>query len=310
MSVDKLQLDIHNFNIVKIIGDGTISTVYLVQNNTSNKEYAAKVIQLELDNNSNFIANHEIETLMKVHHSTIIRFLGFSTIDFDDQNHLTLIMAPYKKGPLNAILKNIQKGILDENYNNTTRQIILIGVARGMMFLHQQNIIHGNLKSENILLDDNYYPHLTDYGLYKYYQQFSFPHNFCSPVCMAPEIIKSNKYSDKSDVYSFGIVMFEIITDSFPYPHLQSGRVPLHTFYQRVENDDLRPEFPSDVVIKESLKNLMEKCWSTDPNDRPTFKDLFNKLAFNEGGKENEYYLDNIDLEKVQSYANSVKADE
>ena len=309
MTLENLKLDIHNFNIVKRIGDGTISSVFLVEDNKTNKEYVAKIIQLELDKKSDFISNHEIDKIMNTEHPTIVKFLGFCSTDFYDQSHLTLIMDYYKQGPLNSILKKIQKGENVEYYNNTTRQIILAGVARGMMYLHQHNFIHGNLKSENILLDDEFHPHLTDFGLYKFYKQYSFPHNFCSPICMAPEIIDFDEYSDKTDVYSFGIVMFEVISDSFPYPSLQSGRVPLHTFYQRVGKEGLRPNFKENPPIEEPLKKLMESCWSQDPKSRPTFNDLFNKLAFNDNEKGNEFYLDDVYIEKVKAYGESIKGE-
>lgn len=307
MTLDSFELDIHNFNIVKQIGTGTISSVYLVEDNKTNQEYVAKIIQLDLDKQSDFIAKHEIDNLIKAQHQTLVKLTGFCSTDFYDRSHLTLILDFYKRGTLNSILKNIQKGEKVENYDNTTRQIILIGIARGMMYLHQQNFIHGNLKTENVLLDDDLHPHLTDFGLFKFYQQFSFPHNFCSPICMAPEVINSNEYSDKTDVYSFGIMMFEIISDSFPYPFLQSGRVPLHTFYQRVGKEGLRPEIRNDLPIKEPMKKLMKKCWADDPNDRPSFENIFNKLAFNDNREENDFYLNDVDVEKVKNYAENVK---
>ena len=96
---------------------------------------------------------------------------------------------------------------------------------------------------------------------------------------MAPEIIEGKHFSGKADVYSFGIMMFEILTDSTPYPSLESGKINEFNFNKKVVENDYRPKI--NFPIKKSIKKLMTKCWSKNPNERPTFEEIFYMLAYN-----------------------------
>ena len=192
------------------------------------------------------------------------------------------------------------------------RQKILIGISRGMMYLHKHHIMHRDLKHENIILDENFNPLITDFGLSKYSetgQSANQTQYIGTSAYIAPEIINGNRYNSKADVYSFGIIMYEIITDSIPYPLFQSGKMPLFQFNNKVVNEGYRPEFT--VPVQESLKKLIEKCWSKDLNQRPTFEQLFNKLAFNIeesiydalDQNDSNYYLNNVEVDELFDYS-------
>ena len=102
-----------------------------------------------------------------------------------------------KKGSLADLLEKIQNGLLDEEYDNTSRQIILVGIARGMMILHQHHVIHRDLKPGNILLDNDLHPHITDFGLSKFYEsgRSMIQSQQCgTSMYMAPEIMEGNRY--------------------------------------------------------------------------------------------------------------------
>ena len=90
---------------------------------------------------------------MLANHPTIIKFIGFSLRDFFNRDNVVLIMKLAEKGSLSEVLKQIQAENIQKDYTDTIRQIILIGVARGMKYLHDRNIIHRDLKPENVLLD-------------------------------------------------------------------------------------------------------------------------------------------------------------
>ena len=95
---------------------------------------------------------------------------------------------------------------------------------------------------------------------------------------MAPEVISSDHFNTKADVYAFGILMYEVIGGKRAYESLLHGKKKL-TLYQlkkKVE-EGLRPEI--DFPIKKGLKRMIEKCWSEDPKERPTFEELFKKLS-------------------------------
>lgn len=90
----------------------------------------------------------------------------------------------------------------------------------------------------------------------------------------------------------------------------------IFNFLNRVAHRDLRPVF--NESIKPSLKNLIESCWSKDPDSRPTFEEIFKKLAYNSKDYDidvfndpvetvqEDFYMDGVDIEKVRQYANSI----
>ena len=141
--------------------------------------------------------------------------------------------------------------------------------------------------------------------------------SYGTSIYMAPEVIRGDKYNGKADVYSFAILMFEVVTDLTPYPLFQSKKMSLFQFNNKIVNDKYRPEFT--VPVKESIKKLINQCWSDNPSERPTFSEIFKKLAFNleesvydvfEGDEEYKYYLENVDVDDVISYAYDITENE
>ena len=87
-----------------------------------------------------------------------------------------------------------------------------------MTYLHYCEVYHCDLKSSNILIDDNWNLHLCDFGLSNFYKCRKHKSRYVgTPNWMAPEILKGENYSAKSDVYSFGLILWEIVTGEIPY---------------------------------------------------------------------------------------------
>lgn len=165
--------------------------------------------------------NLEIGILIHFQHPTIINCIGYSYQDFFNQKNVTIIMEYAKNGSLADLLTKSRNSLADFDFDDTARQIILIGVARAMKHLRQNNIIHRDLKTGNILIDDNFRPKVADFGLSKHIDTiFSATQsiNCGTYIYMAPEMINGKRYNGKVDVYSFGILMYEVITDLIQYP--------------------------------------------------------------------------------------------
>ena len=96
---------------------------------------------------------------------------------------------------------------------------------------------------------------------------------------MAPEAIESEIYNSKADVFSYAIIMYQVLTDKRPYPILDQKKISGFVLTRRIVENHLRPEF--SVEINKSLEKLIKQCWDKDPKARPTFKEIFYKLAYN-----------------------------
>lgn len=312
----KYVIDIKEYKIMEMVGRGGFGVVYKVQKNK--KKFACKTISCDDDEKKcKMIIDREINILINVNHPTIIKFYGFSFKDTNDDNNISIIMEFAEKGSLATNLDKIQRSSMPEDYTNTSRQIILIGVSRALKYLHDRNIIHRDLKPGNVLLDEFYQPHVTDFGMskiFEYGDSANQSQNGGTLFYMAPEVIQGEAYDRKADVYSFGILMYEVVTDCKPYSEImkENGKMNEYSLTNKIVNENLRPKFKGP--IKNSIKNLIEQCWSSYPDDRPTFTEIFNKLSKikieneeEEDDDENDdFLLEDIDKDRVSDYVSSV----
>ena len=247
---EKFSINLQNFKKIKEINSGSFGNIYLVQDEKG-QNYAAKVIKSTEYEDDKKMINREISILLGIQHQTIIKFHGYSLKDFEGNDYVTLLLDYAENGSLADYLKKARRGKVC-NLDNTAKQKILVGVACAMMYLHKHNVIHRDLKPGNILLDENFHPHVTDFGMAK---QFDVDHSKSQTQFggtlpyEAPEILKRFSYDTKVDVYSFAILMYEVATDSVPFPDLYSGKLNSLDFSIKVSDSNYRPEFK--VPIKE-----------------------------------------------------------
>lgn len=305
---NRFLVDLKNYEHIKELASGSYGSVHSVKDKKTNKLYAAKVLVDGYDDkDSQTLINREICILMRLNHPSIIKFYGYSLIDFDGNNNATIIMQLATNGSFFDYIVNRK-----EESDNTTLQKILIGIARGMQYLHEEQIIHRDLKPDNILLDSEFNPLITDFGLAKYDQNTKNTMKQGTFVFMAPEVITSKKYNGKADVFSFGILLFEAVTARNPYPKNKNDI----ELAKKVAEENLRPKFPKN--IKQGFKDLITQCLEQSPDDRPTFEEIFYKLAFNkesdsvyddlfvQSGQNKKYYLDDVDEDQILAYADQL----
>ena len=118
------------------------------------------------------------------------------------------------RGSLFEILHN-RKQILDDfRILSIAKQI-----AMALFYLHQRKILHCDLKSQNILLGDDWSVKVCDFGLARYKEKFIHENHgkIGTPNWMAPEILRGECYQESADVYSFGVMVWEMLTGDIPY---------------------------------------------------------------------------------------------
>ncbi|KAK7316596.1 hypothetical protein RJT34_00180 [Clitoria ternatea] len=147
----------------------------------------------------------EIQTILKARHKNVIILLGSST---REHFHLTV----YEHACNGSLDKYLSKES-DRRLIWIERERVAMGLARGLKYLHDSNIVHGNVKPSNILLTHDFKPLLGDFNFGKKHDLKSYKSK-STGVCeyIAPECLEKGKLTTKTDVYSFGVVILELIT--------------------------------------------------------------------------------------------------
>ncbi|CDO99407.1 unnamed protein product [Coffea canephora] len=212
----------------------------------------------------------EAQILSKLHHPNIVAFYG--VVPDGPGGTLATVTEYMVDGSLKHAL--LRKGALDRR----KKLMIALDTAFGMEYLHLKNIVHFDLKCDNLLvnLGDPQRPvcKVGDFGLSRIKRNTLVSGGVRGTLpWMAPELLhgSSNRVSEKVDVFSFGITMWEIQTGEEPYANLHCGAI-----IGGIVNNTLRPSIPERCDPE--WRKLMEECWSPDPAARPSFTQITNRL--------------------------------
>lgn len=179
------------------------------------------------------------------------------------------------------------------------RMKIAIDVAEGMQYLHAINVIHRDLKSQNVLLRErvtpaNMEPHakVGDFGLARYKEDAASASGPCvsvdvgSWIYMAPEVFSDiaaeepQRYTEKADVYSYAMMIYELLADRLPFEDMEEFRHATgHQIGLQVCGNKTRPDvsnIPSNAP--ESLRVMMTRTWQAAPHERPSFTQVVEDL--------------------------------
>lgn len=153
---------------------------------------------------------------------------------------------------------------------------IAMEIAQGLAYVHSWGLAHRDIKSSNVLMDEEFHCYLTDFGVSRMVVEEDsdkrMSANMGTTSWMAPEMLTGEGlYSQKVDVYSFGILLWEILTRERPYSNLRSFDIP-----ELVINGH-RPTVPKD--LPKPIKDLVAKCWAQSPEERPSAADLAGQLS-------------------------------
>jgi interleukin-1 receptor-associated kinase 4 len=153
---------------------------------------------------------NEISVLTRCKHSNLVSMIGYS----NDGSQFCLVYEFMSNGSLQDHLSSQKDS--NNSLDMHRRLSILKDVAKGIDYLHKNNFIHRDIKSANILLNEQFEAKLGDYGITKLLSE-NCTHAFTSmivgtTVYMAPEYILDGKVSAKTDVYSYGVVLLELLT--------------------------------------------------------------------------------------------------
>ncbi|KAI3718258.1 hypothetical protein L6452_19121 [Arctium lappa] len=205
----------------------------------------------------------EVYILRKVRHKNVVQFIGACT-----KPPSLCIVTEFMSGGSVYDYLHKQKG----TFKLPTLLKISIDISKGMNYLHQNNIIHRDLKAANLLLDEHEVVKVADFGVARVKAQTGVMTAETGTYrWMAPEVIEHKPYDHKADVFSFGVVLWELLTGKLPYEYL----TPLQAAVGVVQKG-LRPTIPKNTQPK--LGELLERCWQQDPSLRPDFTEIIDIL--------------------------------
>ncbi|XP_022877548.1 calcium/calmodulin-regulated receptor-like kinase 1 isoform X2 [Olea europaea var. sylvestris] len=265
------------FNFTTLIGQGAFGPVYKAQMSTG-ETVAVKVLATDSKQGEKEFQT-EVMLLGRLHHRNLVNLVGYCA----EKNQHMLIYVFMSRGNLASHLYNEKQ----EPLNWELRVKIALDVARGLEYLHDgavPPVIHRDIKSSNILLDQFMRARVADFGLSREEMVSKHASNIRGTFgYLDPEYISTRSYTKKSDVYSYGVLLFELI----------AGRNPLQGLMEHVELAamntegkvgweeivDPRLDGTFDDLELNEVAALAYKCVNCIPRRRPSMRDTVQMLS-------------------------------
>ncbi|KAH8871208.1 Serine/threonine-protein kinase PAK 2 isoform 1 [Schistosoma japonicum] len=258
------------YSVESELGTGASGTVRLGRNKKTGQIVAVKVMKLDKQPNRDLIVS-EIAVMKRIRHENIVNYLESYLLR--NENQLWVVMEYLDGGALTDV-------VTETVMASDVIAAVVRECVKALVFLHDQNIIHRDIKSDNVLLGKQGQVKVTDFGFCAQLgnRQSKRQTMVGTPYWMAPEVVsKTANYGPKIDIWSLGIMIIEMLDGEPPY----MNEPPLKAIYLIQTMGKPRPKTKN---VHPLLQEFLDRCLVVDPVKRASASELLNHEFFKHAG--------------------------
>jgi eukaryotic-like serine/threonine-protein kinase len=258
------------YRLQKVVGEGSSGSVYLAQDRNMERDVAVKVFKPELTKDPIFLKKflHEIKIIARLTHPNIVTAYKAG----EDHNYHYLVMEYISGGTIEDHV--IRHGVLDEK---DALKIALLTAQALDYAWHKEQILHLDLKPENLMLNQNGMVKITDLGIARCLKDFDYEHTqevSGTPAYMSPEQATGTSLDLRSDLFSLGGTLYFMLTGKAPF-----GNANVKDTLDRVINQELLCPKVFNKNLSEKTARLVKKMMHKDKSKRhQSWRDLVTNL--------------------------------
>ena len=258
------------YKIIEMIGGGGMSNVYLAHDMILDRDVAIKILRYDFSNEDDLHRRFQREALSatSLTHPNIVNIF-----DVGEDGDLHYLVMEYVPG------RTLKHAIIDEAPMAPEYAVdVMKQLTSAIAHAHQNQIIHRDIKPQNILLDKDNHVKITDFGIAMALSATSFTQTnsvLGTVHYLSPEQARGGTATKKSDIYALGIVLYELLTGRLPFSGESAVSIALK--HLQTETPSMREAIPS---IPQSLENVVMKATAKDPRNRyQTVEEMQQDLA-------------------------------
>eukprot|EP00980_Cylindrotheca_fusiformis_P001913 scaffold437_cov111-Cylindrotheca_fusiformis.AAC.11 len=258
-SFESDELTVEELEKIKIVGEGEYGKVWLTKCKGLDEVFALKVQQLEQDGES-FYDNikREVATIGCLHHPYIV---GLITSKFTG-NECFMVMDFITGGELWSVIHREENGVWSSGLSSPDSKFYALIIADTISYMHRRNILFRDLKPENVMIDNDGYPNIIDFGFAKVCEDKTF--TFCgTPNYVAPEIVLNAGHGVGVDHWALGVMIYEMLSGENPFWY---DGIDTMTLYEIIVKDEPYPLEPE--ISEPNLEHLLDGLLEKDPSQR------------------------------------------